>query len=248
MEQIGSRFRAIRLTWGLTLREVQDRSEGLAQEWGNPAYKISASWLDRIERENRRLSAAKLIVLAAIYSIPSEQLLALCSRPSDKTPNCRIVSRPNRTLLLTKGPLEQHARLWLPDSIATGDVPNETTLLDPGDHLPSNYQRGIIGRRDKTMDPMIRPGSIALINTQKKAIAHRREWKNEFDRPIYFLFTRAGYICGWCELDRNAEWLTLAPHPLSYVPAQRWKYRKEVDVIGRVAVIMLNLEDSAQSP
>jgi transcriptional regulator with XRE-family HTH domain len=247
MEQIGTRFRAIRLTWGLTLRDVEDRSEVLAKEWGNPAFQISASWLDRIERENRRLSAAKLIVLAAIYSISPEQLLALCSGAGDKAPDCRNVSRPNRTLLLTKGPLEEHARSWLPDSIATGPVPDETRLLEPDGHLPSNYQRGIIGRRDKTMDPMIRPGSIVLINNQKKAIAHRREWKNEFDRPIYFLFTRAGYICGWCELDKNAEWLTLAPHPLSYVLAQRWKYRKEVDVIGRVSVVMLHLEEPAQS-
>jgi transcriptional regulator with XRE-family HTH domain len=119
MEQIGARLRAIRMKWGLTLREVEERSEGLAEEWGNPAYKISASWLDRIERENRRLSAAKLIVLATIYSILSEQLLALCSRTSDKPPNCRNLSRPNRTLLLTEGPLEQHARIWLPDSEPT---------------------------------------------------------------------------------------------------------------------------------
>jgi transcriptional regulator with XRE-family HTH domain len=248
MEQIGTRLRAVRQKWGLTLREVEERSESLAQEWGNPAYKISASWLDRIERENRRLSAAKLVVLAAVYSIPSDQLLALCSRASVKPTNCRNVSHPNRTLLLTKGPLEQYARLWLPDSIAIEPVPDETTLLSPEKHLPSHYLRGIIGRRDRTMDPMIRPGSIVLINTQKKAIASRREWKNEFDRPVYFLFTRAGYICGWCELDKNAEWLTLAPHPLSYAPGQRWKYRKEVEVVGRVSVVMLCLEESTQSP
>ncbi|MGA9671500.1 MAG: XRE family transcriptional regulator [Terracidiphilus sp.] len=247
MEQIGTRLRTVRQTWGLTLREVELRSEDLAQEWGSTAYKISASWLDRIERENRRLSAAKLVVLAGIYSIPSDQLLALYSCANGKPPHSKNISSPNRTLLLTKGPLEQHARSWLPDSIAIDPVPEETTLLPPEEHLPSPYQRGIIGRRDKTMDPMIRPGSIVLINTQKRAIAHRREWKNEFDRPVYFLFTRAGYICGWCELDKNAEWLTLAPHPLSYAAAQRWKYRKEVEVIGRVSVVLLRLEEPAQS-
>ena len=242
MEQIGTKLRAIREKWGLTLREVEERSEGLAQEWGNPSYKVSASWLVRIERENRRLSAAKLIVLASIYSVSSDQLLALCSCSSLKS-----VSHPNTTLLLTKGPLEQHARLWLPESIAIEPVPEETTLLTPEKHLPSHYLRGVVGRRDKTMDPMIRPGSIVLINTQKRTIASRKEWKNEFDRPVYFLFTRAGYICGWCELDPNAEWLALVPHPLSYTPGQRWKYRKEVEVIGRVSVVMLRLEESTQS-
>jgi transcriptional regulator with XRE-family HTH domain len=247
MKQIGARLRAMRQKWGLTLREVEERSERIAQEWGDPSYHISASWLNRVEREGRGLSAIKLIVLAVVYSISPEQLLGYCP-PASKNSSRRVCpAGPNTTLLLTKGPLEQHARLWLPDSIAIDPVPDETTLLPPEEHLPSQYQRGIIGRRDKTMDPMIRPGSIVLINTQKKAIAHRREWKNEFDRPVYFLFTRAGYICGWCELDRNAEWLTLAPHPLSYESAQRWKYRKEVDVIGRVAVVLLRLEESVQS-
>lgn len=243
MEQIGARLRAIRQKWGLTLREVEERSVRLAQEWGNPSYRISASWLDRIERENRRLSAAKLIVLAVVYSIPPDQLLALCSRGSSNPPQYDHLSGPNTTLLLTKGPMEQNARLWLPDSIAIEPIPEETTYLSQEDHLPSHYRRGIIGRRDKTMDPMIRPGSIVLINTQRRAIAHRREWKNEFDRPIYFLLTHAGYICGWCELDKNAEWLTLAPHPLSYATGQRWKYRKEVEVIGRVSVVLLRLEE-----
>jgi hypothetical protein len=153
------------------LREVEERSESLAQEWGNPAYKISASWLDRIERENRRLSAAKLVVLAAVYSIPSDQLLALCSRASVKPTNCRNVSHPNRTLLLTKGPLEQYARLWLPDSIAIEPVPDETTLLSPEKHLPSHYLRGIIGRRDRTMDPMIRPVGSGKTNSTARSIS-----------------------------------------------------------------------------
>jgi len=56
---------------------------------------------------------------------------------------------------------------------------------------------------------MIRPGSIVLIDTQKRTIASRREWTHEFDRPIYFLITRNGYASGFCELDRDADWLTL---------------------------------------
>jgi hypothetical protein len=55
--------------------------------------------------------------------------------------------------------------------------------------------------------------------------------------------THAGYVCGWCELDKEGEWLTLVPHPLSYATATRWRYKKEVDVIGRVAVVLLRLEE-----
>ena len=243
MKQIGVRLREIRQKWGLTLREVEERSIQLAQESGERSYQISASWLDRVEREGRRLSAVKLIVLAVIYSIPSEQLLAFCAPSSSDAQSLESISRPNTTLLLTGGSLEEHAKRWLPESITSAPIPDQTSLLSAEDHLPSHYRRGVIGRQDKTLDPMVRPGSIVLINTQRRAIATRREWKSEFDRPIYFLLTRTGYICGWCDLDKEAEWLTLVPHPLSYASSCRWKYRKEVEVLGRVAVILLRLDE-----
>lgn len=247
MDQVGAQLRAIRQRWGLTLREVEERSIRLAQEWGKPSYRISASWLDRVEREGRGLSLAKFLVLAAVYSIPSDQLLAYCPQSTDDSLIRGQISSPNSTLLLTSGPLEEHARLWLPDGVAAEPIPDTTTLLSHENHLPSHYRRGIIGRRDKTLDPMIRPGSIVLINTQRRAVAHRREWTNEFDRPIYFLLTHEGYICGWCELDKNAEWLTLVPHSLSYSTGQRWRYRREVEVIGRVAVVLLRLEEAGSA-
>jgi hypothetical protein len=36
-----------------------------------------------------------------------------------------------------------------------------------------------------------------------------------FQRPIYFLMTRDAYVRGWCELDKNSEWLTLIPLPVA---------------------------------
>jgi hypothetical protein len=91
------------------------------------------------------------------------------------------------------------------------------------------------------MDPMIRPGTIVLVDRQRRAIAHRREWTNDFDRPIYFLLTHAGFVCTWCELDKEREWLTSDPYPLSYVTPERWRYPKEVDVYGTVSVILQRL-------
>ena len=79
MEGIGGKLRAARVQWQLTLREVEDRSARLADQWGNPAYKISASWLDRVEREDGGLSATKLIVLAVIYGLSAEQMLGMCT-------------------------------------------------------------------------------------------------------------------------------------------------------------------------
>lgn len=236
MDGIGVRLRSARTQWGLTLREVEERSGVLAQQSNNPAYRVSASWLDRIERENRGLSATKLIVLAHIYGLKTDQILALYPETSENLPQLNAVSGPNSTHLLLEGPLEEHARHVFPDSLVTDTPPENTTLL-PADKtlMPVHYRRGIIGQRDRTMDPMILPGSIVLIDTQKRAIGSRRDWSNEFNRPIYFLFTRAGYLCGFCDLDKMAEWLTLVPHMLSFETNKRMRYKQEVEVIGTVA-------------
>lgn len=66
MDGIGIQLRVARQRLGLTLREVEDRTGQLAKQWGNSAYRMSASWLTRVEQENRGLSATKLFVLAFI--------------------------------------------------------------------------------------------------------------------------------------------------------------------------------------
>jgi hypothetical protein len=241
MGGIGAKLHEARSRWKLSLREVEERSAKLAAQWQNPAYRISASWLDRVEREDRGLSATNLIVLAAIYGLTAEQMIALC--PQSGTGSGRElsqVSAPNATLLLSAGPMEAHAKEWLPDSFLTDPLPDTTTLLPSGQGvLPSHYRRGVIGQRDRMLEPMIRGGSIVLIDTLKRAVASRKEWTHEFDRPIYFLVTRVGYVSGFCELDKNSEWLTLVPHPLSYETSKRWRYRKEIEVIGTVAGVLM---------
>jgi transcriptional regulator with XRE-family HTH domain len=233
---IGTQLRIARFRLGLTLREVEERTFLLGQKWGNATYRISASWLDRVERENRGLSATKLIVLAFIYNLTTQQMLSLCPGASDASAQLAPIPSPNSTVLLEQGPLEQHARLWLPDKLVSAPPPENTMLLQTEQGvLPTNLRRGVIGRRDKTMEPMILAGSIVLVDTLKRAIASRKAWTTEFDRPIYFLLTRTGYCCGFCELDRQSEWLTLVPHMLSPEPKdRRWRYRKEVEVVGTV--------------
>jgi transcriptional regulator with XRE-family HTH domain len=68
MAGIGLRLRAVRRQWQLSLREVEKRSLQFAQQQGNQSYQVSASWLDRLEREEHELTVNKLIVLADIYN------------------------------------------------------------------------------------------------------------------------------------------------------------------------------------
>ena len=140
----------------------------------------------------------------------------------------RQLSCPNATMLLTEWSLGDLARYLLPDTIGTDQPPEETTLLAAENRLAgAPYIRGIIGKRDRTLDPMIPPGSIVQIETQKRTISSRKDWTDEFKRPIYFLATRDGYVCGWCELDRDSDWLTLIPHPLSPTSSRRWNIERK---------------------
>lgn len=242
MVGIGARLRAIRRQWQLSLREVEERSLRFAQERGNQAYQVSASWLDRLEREEHELTVNKLITLADIFNIPTEQLLRSVYPGPPQPAVLRQLSSPNATMLLSEGPLEEQARYLLPDTPFPHQPPDETALLpSEGGHLASPYRRGIIGKRDFTLDPMIPAGSIVQIDTQKRTISSRKDWTHEFQRPIYFLMTRDGYVCGWCELDKNSDWLTLIPHPLSPASSRRWKYRTEIENIGRVFVVAIRL-------
>jgi transcriptional regulator with XRE-family HTH domain len=240
LESIAARLRTIRQQWQLTLREVEARSLRFAQEKGDQSYQVSASWLLRLERDHHELTVNKLIALAHIYKIPPEQLLRSIY-PESPQPILRQLSSPNVTMLLSDGPLGQQAKYLIPD-IAGPEPPDETALLSPENGLsPAPYRRGIIGKRDRTLDPMIPPGSIVHIDTRKRSISSRKDWTHEFQRPVYFLMTRDAYVCGWAELNKTSDWLTLIPHPLSPASSRRWKYRTEIENIGRVVVVAIRL-------
>jgi len=242
MGGIGAKLRAIRQQGRLSLREVEERSLRFAQERGNPSYQVSASWLDRLEREDHDLTVNKLITLADIYNVTTEQLIRSFYLGNGCATILRQLSAPNATMLLTDGPLEEQARYLLPDMPFPHQPPDETELLPSENaHPASPYRWGIIGKRDLTLDPMIPAGSIVQIDTQKRAISFRKDWTHEFQRPIYFLMTRDAYVCGWCELNKDSDWLTLIPHPLSPAMSRRWKFRTEIENIGRVIVVAIRL-------
>jgi transcriptional regulator with XRE-family HTH domain len=245
LDSIGVRLRTIRQQWQLSLREVEERCLRIAREQGNQSYQVSASWLDRLEREEHELTVNKLIVLAGIYNLHPEQLLRSLY-PGDTQPKLlRQLSIPNAAMLLTEGPLGEQARYLLQDALGPDQPPDETTLLSTGTgSLPVHYRRGILGKRDRTLDPMIPPGSIVQIDTQQRAISSRKDWTQEFQRPVYFLMTGNIYVCGWCELDKNSEWLTLIPHPLSATSSRRWKYQTEIENLGRVVGVAIRLAEN----
>jgi transcriptional regulator with XRE-family HTH domain len=240
MAGLGARLRALRQQWRLSLREVEQRSSRIALERGDLSYKISASWLKRLESDEHELTVHKLMALAEIYSIPADQLIGPTYTAEAQSLVRDQLSSPNPTILLAES-LQEFQEKGLPSATPYPDKsPDQTTLLPAGDK-PSRtpYRRGIVGKLDLTLNPMIPAGSIVLIDTRKREISSRKDWANEFQRPIYFLMTPEGYVCGWCELDSNSEWLTVIPHPLSSTSSRRWKYQTEIEAVGRVIAVVI---------
>jgi transcriptional regulator with XRE-family HTH domain len=242
MARIGARLRAIRRQWRLSLREVEQRSRSIARERGDPSYQVSASWLARLESDEHEVTVNKLVALAQIYSIPTDQLLRSIDSENAQSLILGPLFSLNETTLLTEGSLDSQATRLRPDSPVPDQSPDETALLlarQRPSHTP--YRRAIIGKLDLTLDPMIPAGSIVQIDTRKREISPKKDWTHEFQRPIYLLKTKDEYICGWCELDKASQWLTLIPHPLSPVPSRRWRYRAEVENVGRVMSVVIRL-------
>jgi hypothetical protein len=194
---------------------VEERSLRLAKDRNNPSYQISATWLNRLEREEHELTVSKLAALSEIYNVPIERLIR--SNVSAHHPNLdfNVVPYP----------------------------PDETTLLSLEISTNSPYLRGIVGSKDRTSEPMVPAGSTVHIDTRDRAISLEKRWANEYRRPIYFMKTPDGYVCGWCELSKDMEWLTVVSHPLSSASSRRWRYREEINSIGRVIAVAIRLPE-----
>jgi transcriptional regulator with XRE-family HTH domain len=239
MVGVGARLRAIRSQWRLSLREVEKRSRRIARERGNSSLQVSASWLSRLESDEQKLTVNKLIALAEIYSIPTDQLIRFFYPGNEEALILDQLSNPSATILLSNGILDPSAKMLRSTTPFPDQSPDETTVFAKENATP--YLRGIIGKLDLTLDPMIPPGSMVKIDTTICEISPKKDWTHEFQRPIYFLKAKDGYVCGWCELDENSQWLTLIPHPLSPAPSRRWKYSTEVESLGRVMSVVLRL-------
>jgi len=90
------------------------------------------------------------------------------------------------------------------------------------------------------MAPILRPGSIVLVDTSKNKV-EEGDWTTEHDRPMYFVDVRSGYRCGWFHQDGGR--LVMQPHPLSHCLPETWRTPQEAEVIGQVAGIVTRLSE-----
>jgi hypothetical protein len=99
---------------------------------------------------------------------------------------------------------------------------------------------GYIGLKDNMMYPLLRPGSVVQVDARQKAIKSAG-WRNEYERPIYFVEMRDSCVCSWCDLDGSN--LFLIPGPVSGQTLRRVRYPIEAEIVGRVTGVVMSLVD-----
>jgi hypothetical protein len=251
--EAGKRLRAERLRVRLSTRAVQTLSLQIAQEKNNQDYYISHGWLTDVENGKFTPSIYKLYSLSLIYRCSYLEIVGFFGiNILDVAKEQRLVSLPHTHLigssLETPGdtivlPLELRKNVELARTNLVsrmfetwGDVP--VALLQQLDLRESLC--GYIGLEDYTLYPLIRPGSFVEIDARQNKV-RPGNWRNEFDRPVYFVELRNGYACSWCEIDGNQ--LILVPCPQSRVHIRHVRYPMDGDIVGRVTAVTMRIAE-----
>lgn len=249
MERPGEKLKRIRERLKLTYRDVEKASQQIAERRGSDEFAIALSRLADIENKGTVPTIYRLYTLCAIYrrdltevlrwyGVPVDQLASEALRVGlDETHTIQM--KPSGMAAVPQPPdfeIDPHKTTFLSNLVRNwGRMP--LSFLSGLDLL--EYRYGLIGLEDWSMYPVLQPGSLVAIDESRRKIASSG-WTNEFDRPIYFLEHRGGYVCGWCVLSDNR--LLVQPHPASHSTTLVFEYPKEIDIVGQVVGVAMLLE------
>jgi len=247
----GQKLRQIRERLNMTLRAVEESSMEVADAGGSSEFVVSTGRLNQIENDGSLPSIYKLYSLAVIYGLGIEEILGMYGIHLSKMEDHRQRSRQARTHRLSAEIGDPQRPIRFPVRFDPGFRPQETTFLSrviqewgeiPVGLLASldlkRYLYGYIGLEDRTMFPLLRPGSVVQIDESRRRVVNQG-WTTEFDRPIYFLELRYSYECCWC-YQRGRE-LTLVPHPMSCLGPRTIRIPDEGEVLGQVVGVAMRL-------
>jgi transcriptional regulator with XRE-family HTH domain len=250
MERPGEKLKRVRERLQLTYRDVEKASQKLAQRRASDEFAIALSRLADIENKGTVPTIFRLYALCAIYRLNLEEVLGWYGVPVDQLASESLFLPLNET---HAAEFARFAKCTVPQPADPEIDLNSTTFLShiirrwgqTGLSLLNGFDMrqhryGFIGLEDWSMYPVLRPGSLVLIDDSRRRIA-TDGWTSEMDRPIYFLEHRTGYRCGWCSLHEDR--ILVQPHPSSHQkPA--WYAAGEIDVLGQVTGVAMLLEQS----
>ena len=247
----GERLKALRESLGLTTRNVEEKSQEIADEKHNREYYISHAWVTDIENGKFTPSIYKFFTFSAIYHRRFSELVSFFGlQIGDLTRYLTSIGVP-KTHLLDSGADLETEKVSLPVQFKPEFLLERTNLLarvvEKWDQIPVGFLQhldlrksvyGYIGLEDYTLYPLIRPGSLVQIDASQRKLTAEK-WKTEFDRPIYFVELRKGYVCSWCQVDRGQ--LIVIPHPHSHQDVRRFDYPSQAEIVGRVTGVTMRI-------
>ena len=247
----GQRLKAARERVGLSTRDVQRKSEQIALEKRNPEYYLSHAWLTDIEQDKFMPGLFKLYSISAIYDKSFTEVASYFGlRIADLGRDRASVGVPRTHLVDRDGDAEAQS-VSLPVEFKPDFRFESTNLLarvvEKWDEVPIGLLQhldlrksvyGYIGLEDTTLYPLIRPGSLVQIDPSQRRISTGK-WRTEFERPIYFIELRDGYLCSWCQLEKGQ--LIAIPHPQSRLAVRHFDYPSQAEVVGRVTGVAMRI-------
>jgi hypothetical protein len=253
-EDAGQRLKRARERLNLRYRDVEEASLRIAERHKNDEFIIALSRLADIENKGTVPTIYRLYSLSAIYRLDFADVLEwygviLSDLPADSL-NVVDIDRTHAIGFVPGG----HGEVQVPLSLDPGLDVRRTTFLSRmiqrWGKLPlmllngldlKNHRYGFIGTEDWSMYPLLQPGSLVMIDETRRKVADQN-WANEFERPIYFFEHRKGYACCWCNLTDNH--LVLQPHPASQCNPEIYSYPEDIDVIGQVTGVAMQLDQA----
>lgn len=216
-------LKTLRNRRNITVREVEQASRRIADVKGDKRFCISNGWLAQLENGASEPSICKLFSLSVIYRASFLDMLRLYDVDVDNKEKYEPVADPFLTQLISDNGIPEVCTL--PDqSVTSLAIRDKKTAED-------SIIYGHLGLADLTMFPMIRPNALLKIDTSQNKLL-TNGWRNEYERPIYFVELRQAYACGWCELQ-GAE-LLIIPHHSSPANVRRFTYPRKAEIVGRV--------------
>jgi transcriptional regulator with XRE-family HTH domain len=245
MDRAGEKLKRARERLKLTYRDVERASQELARRRGSTEFLVPLSRLADIENRGTVPSIFRLFTLCAVYRLDLDEVLRWYGVPADQlTAEALQIGLEETHTVQIKGNRSPAAASttepetdWSKTAFLRQWGKAPVSFLNSAGSRPHRY--GLVGLEDRSMYPILRPGSLVLIDESRRKIA-AAGWSNEFDRPIYFFEHRGGFLCGWSTLDGDR--LLVLSHPASERPPCLFRYPEEIDIIGQVVGVAMTLE------
>jgi hypothetical protein len=246
----GLRLRTVREGLGLTYRDVERSSFELAAHRGRSEFILRISRLADIENHGVVPGLHKIYTLGVVYHLNPIDLFAWYDVPMDEFFSDAVCFPAPRSHLMAPP-----TTLRIPLRFDPAFDPQRTELLSrmvqqwgklEGALTASseNYRYGYVGLNDRRMMPLLRPGSVVLVDPSARRIEDT-DWANEYERPMYFVEIRGGYRCGW--FYQAGAHLVMQPHPLSRCLPESWSTPEDAEVVGRVVGVVTRLTESSRT-